>query len=102
MAKFWINILKKELDEKFDKRIPILLTTQYLILPLVTPENIKYIERASVYYSNEPKPIIIPDNKNLLGRTLIPFFRNDNYLLDSLKNEKYCKFIIKYFDENIN
>lgn len=89
LASEWINSIKNEFNE-FDPqcKIPVFITTEYLLLPLIEIENIEYIKNPEDYYNNN---FIIPKERNLLGRTLVPLYRHDKYKLS--KNIRYKDFI---------
>lgn len=92
VAKKWIKSIKYELDEvrKLDKNIPVLLTSYYLVKPLLYDydafESLNNLSDKSKnnYYK---KKVTIKSSENLLERTLIPFFRGPNNNYYSLNNK---------------
>lgn len=71
---FWIEQLNKEL-RIFPASIPVLLTAQYL-LEVLAIDGYEKIPAIDFYECKNPIPV--PADKNLLGRTLIPFYRGIN------------------------
>lgn len=68
-AQLWVDSLKEELDA-FDPRraLPVLISAYVILQALCSGE----CEKPDFYYSNH---VFVDKNQNLLGRTLIPFFR---------------------------
>lgn len=89
IAEEWVPELKSELDE-FDpgRDIPVLITTEYLLFPLIKIENVEDIKVPMDYYNNN---LVIARDRNNLGRTLVPFFRHHNYKL--CNQPEYKEFI---------
>lgn len=91
IAKSQVASLTSELDSLFSKKIPVLLTSGYLLEPLVTDlELLQYT--ADHYYQDN---LFIADDKNCLGRTLILMSRHNAYRLKNYP--KYCNEIKKRF-----
>lgn len=93
----WITQLKQELDElDSERKLPILITSEYLIPPLVYD---KYDLYSASYYYKRCK--FITKDQNKLQRTIIPLFRHCTYILDEkylekrIKSDKYCKNYVK-------
>ncbi len=74
-AAIWRGFLRKELDARFPRNIPVLMTAWDLYRALVLSENFK--EPAEMYRQH----IIIPSEEDHLSRPLIPFFRHWHYSL---------------------
>ncbi len=89
--RFWIPLLKKELDFMFDKSIPILMTTEF-ILKAAMKEGEKIIKAKLIYNDS----VVIEPEKNLFGRELIAFYRHFKYSLTN--HENYRLFIDKRLD----
>jgi hypothetical protein len=73
--KYWLPLLKQELDFLFNPGIPVFITTEK-ILEVITDQKIN----ASKIYT---KNIIIQHSDNYLGRKIIAFYRHPKYSLDS-------------------
>lgn len=104
VASEWVNLLNQELDRiDKDKRLPVLITSQYLLLPLIKDGYENVVESAGFYYSNVNFRTsgYITKEKNKLQRTIIPLFRSDTYFLDEdylesrIKNNKNRRFLPK-------
>ncbi|WP_372744142.1 hypothetical protein [Lutibacter sp.] len=76
--KYWIPFLKAELNEKFDKSIPIFITTEFILSAALNNPAKKII--ASELYANCKS---IEKDDNLFEREIIPFYRHFKY---NLKN----------------
>lgn len=74
---YWLKLLKTELDKEFDEKIPVLMTTEFLLHAL---KKDKGKVKATDIYENCK---VFPKDENLLGRELIAFYRHHKY---SLKN----------------
>lgn len=95
IAKSQVNSLKSELDLLFSKNIPVLLTTGYLLEPLVNdPELLLYTP--DHYYQEK---LFISSYKNQLDRTLILMSRHNTYRLR--KHPEYCRVIKKRLEDEI-
>jgi len=95
-AAHWVPILKKELDElNLNERLPVLVSA-YVILEALCKSPCK---EPQFYYANR---VLIRKNQNLLGRTLIPFFRGGmgKYDLGKAKWSLYSKKIAKYLTQD--
>lgn len=87
IAKQWVPVLKDELDESFDRNIPVLITAWEIFKVLaINPGNVK-----PCFFYNNLK--IIDFSENFLNRQLIPFFRHHYY--DLSKWREYCEHIQK-------
>jgi hypothetical protein len=82
----WTPFLKKELDNKFDKSVPILMTTEFILNSVLIDEN-KRLKAKDIYTNC----ITIPSEYNLLRRELIPFYRHYYY---SLKKEEWKEYLL--------
>jgi hypothetical protein len=78
VAKEWIPVLKDEL-KRFDKDIPVLLTSELLYKVLV--EKRPLTRAADFYNLREGLVFPIPAEENELNRPLIPFYRHRDYNL---------------------
>lgn len=101
---FWIEYLRKELDELFDPDIPVLLTSQYL-LEVLGDGKWKKVQAPDFYQCKIDIPI--PANENKLGRPLIPMYRGKSRSFKvsyHLKNEdwKEYRLRIKSYLESIS
>ena len=75
IAALWRGRLQKELDDLFDRRIPVLLTASQLYFALaMNPAPGK----PSDLYRNQ---VVVPPSENYLGRTIAPLFRHWFYNL---------------------
>lgn len=75
---YWIPFLKAELDEKFDKSIPIFITTEFILKAALNNPAKKI--RANELYTNCES---IDKEDNLFEREIIAFYRHFKY---NLKN----------------
>lgn len=75
IAALWRGMLQKELDDLFDRRIPVLLTASPLYSVLVPNPA---VAKPSDLYRNQ---VVVPPSENHLGRTIVPFFRHWFYNL---------------------
>lgn len=91
IAKLWAEVIKQELDTLFDKNIPVLVTAPWILKPLV--EDLK---EPNFYY--EKKKFISPE-ENILGRTLIPFFRQAEFSLNDPKWKGYKEAILGLYSK---
>ena len=92
VAEEWIPVLKEELD-RFDKDIPVLLTSELLYNVLVY--RLPLIKASDFYNSKEGEKIPIPGKDNKLDRPLIFFYRHRNYDLAVGKYPGYKKIVKK-------
>ncbi|SNR57955.1 hypothetical protein SAMN06265371_10620 [Lutibacter agarilyticus] len=83
---YWAPFLKQELDGKFDVRVPVLMTTEFILHSLLKDPTIKL--KATDIYTNH---ILIKKEDNLLGRDLITFYRHHRYSLTNW--DTYKEFI---------
>jgi hypothetical protein len=83
---YWIPFLAKELDVMFDKSVPILMTTEF-ILKAALNSGESNIKAKNIYNVC----ITIDSGKNLFGRELIAFYRHPAYSIS--KHENYKLFI---------
>jgi len=86
---YWAPFLKRELDRNYDKNVPILMTTEFILHSILIDPKRKI--KAKDIYTN---CIIIASEENILGRELIAFYRHFYY---SLKKEDW-----KYYRSFIN
>jgi len=85
---YWAPFLKKELDERFDTNVPVLMTTEFILHSVLTDPKRK-LEAKTIY----KEKIVIPKEENLLGRDLIAFYRHYKYSLTLPKWKGYKEFI---------
>lgn len=78
---YWVEHLKEELDSKFDKEIPVFMTTEFILHSLLIDDYIKI--KAKDIYQN---CITIKKEDNLLARELIAFYRHPKYSLSNWNN----------------
>jgi len=95
-AEYWIKILKEELN-RFDMKIPVLMTSERIYKVLLNPDVKK--EKASYFYNN-PDEIPIPREKNKLDRLLVPFYRHSEYSITFEKWKPYKKRIIEILNNH--
>jgi hypothetical protein len=93
VAEMWIPVLKEELDEKFSKDIPVLLTSEVLYKVLLNGNIVR--RKAKTFYFVNKKEIIIPipSEDNKLYHPLIPFYRHYAYQLQ--KRTEYKEKILE-------
>ncbi len=90
--RYWIQHLKEELDKNFNSRIPVLLTSQYL-LEVLGNDSWKNVKAPEFYECRVSIPV--PATENKLGRPLIPVYRGKSRKYDvsyHLVNEKWKKY----------
>lgn len=73
--KYWLPLLKQELDFLFNSGIPVLITTEKILEVIMD----KKINASKIYGEN----IIINRDDNYLGRRIIALYRHPKYSLDS-------------------
>ena len=73
--KYWLPLLKQELDFLFEPRIPVFITTEK-ILDIIMD---KKINASRIYKEN----IIIEKEENFLTRRIIAFYRHQRYDLNN-------------------
>lgn len=76
IAPLWCGMLRRELDDLFDSRIPVLVTA-WQLCPVLAPTRAR--SRPSDFYKNK---VAVPPAENELGRNLVPFFRHWYYNLE--------------------
>jgi hypothetical protein len=83
VAAHWLSLLKNELDDLFDKRVPVLITAWSLFEVLAKrPSEFS----SSVFYE---KAVFLAASENHLDRTVVPLFRHYKY---SLKRERWSQY----------
>ena len=87
--KYWLPLIKKELDYLFNSQIPILLSTEIILKLVITG---KPIPPAKDLYQNLT---FICENDNYFERKLIPFYRHQDYSL--LKWTEYKSTLNDFF-----
>lgn len=83
---FWLPLLKKELDDLFDPKIPVLMTTEFL-LKVILKENVNTKKAEKIYKDGS----YFSKEQNYLNRDLYAFYRHPAYSLD--KWPKYGDFL---------
>jgi hypothetical protein len=86
-ASLWLENLKRELDEKFDRSVPMFVTAEIILKVVVFREYLKGIKNPDIYHRN----IIFSPKQNYFGRKVIPLFRHFNYQLSAWPD--YADFI---------
>jgi len=76
----WVPFLKEELDNKFDRSVPILMTTEFILHSILKDKN-KSLKAKDIYTNC----ITISPNENLLGRELIAFYRHFYYSFNKVE-----------------
>lgn len=102
---YWIVKLKEELSQ-FDLKIPVLLTSQ-ILLEVLGIDGCEKMLAPQFYDFNvdNHKAIPIPENKNKLGRELIPIYRGKSrkyevsYHLKYKEWDKYRTSIKQFFKD---
>jgi hypothetical protein len=87
---YWIPLLKEELDSRFDLKVPILMTTQFILWAAL--ENPQFKTKARTLY-NEHK--YVPEGNNLFKRILYAVYRHPFYSLDKPEFFTYKNFLIE-------
>lgn len=97
LVKDSVEPLSEELDlvTNNDKSIPVALTSEYLLLPLLKEQYLKEYKRFSNIYRDKK---IIGKHENMLGRNLIALSRCRVYC--SKEYDDYYKFIGEFLKEN--
>lgn len=70
--------LKRELDAKFPRTVPMLITAEIILKVLVYNEHIKGIKPKQIYSQN----LTFPPEQNFFGRNVIALYRHHEYKLD--------------------
>ncbi len=78
IATFWIDHLKCELDSKFDRSIPVLITAWKILKALVGRPILSNYTAHSIY----DKKVTFKPSENILARDIIPFFRHPKYRIE--------------------
>lgn len=90
----WVDLLIEELSKVDPKNeLPVLVTSQYLLLPLINAGYEDVINKAGFYYSDKSfiENGFIKKEKNRLQRTIIPLFRHYRCILNEEVMEKRMK-----------
>jgi len=91
IAKLWVPLIKGELDARFERNIPILLSADKILEVVLTETEKK--RSAKFYYENLS---FIDEDKNVFERVLIPFYRHFRYKLS--KWDDYRAKVDRYFE----
>lgn len=84
-ALLWLEYLKRELDERFDRNIPVFVTSWEILKVLVGKEVIKKYSAHSIYVDGK----VFDKNENYMGRKVICLFRHRKYEL-----KKWSKYLV--------
>jgi len=87
-----LPIIKTELDNLFSDSIPIFITAGRLYFALTGQKETKGFKFSRIYKEGS----FIDPKSNVLNRTIIPLFRNKNYLL--LKKPEYLNKIGEFLE----
>jgi hypothetical protein len=90
--KYWLPFLKDELDNLFEKEIPVLITTEF-ILKASLYEFRDYLHAPDIYSNCKT----FPKESNLLQREIIALYRHQDYSLS--KKETYNRFLSLRFKD---
>lgn len=90
---YWIPLLKEELDSRFDSRVPILMTTQF-VLWAALESHAKKIKAKTLYCEQ----MFIPEENNKFRRTLFALYRHPYYSLGKPELFNYKNFLIEQID----
>ena len=85
---YMIPFLRQELDELFEKKIPILMTTQFILWAALEDQT-RRMKPGTIYR----KCISIPADDNLFKRNLYALYRHPYYSLKRPGWEKYKNFL---------
>lgn len=96
LADLWRGELIRELDEKFNRDVPVLITAGKLYFALTNQPEKRSFKFSQLY----GEPFCISPSANLLGRKIFPLFRNLSYRLDLPKWITYLQFVRHEFDVN--
>lgn len=89
-SNYWIPLLKAELDSRFDLRIPILMTTQFILWAALERTS-KKIKANTIYYEHK----YIPGENNKFRRALFALYRHPYYSLAKPELIPYKNFLIE-------
>lgn len=90
----WYQFIRDELDERYDRSIPLLITSE-LIMKRYIDQDI--IEKNTYYYDN-PEIVPIESNEIISGRKVFPFYRHWKYNLTRSEWKEYRKRLHEYFE----
>lgn len=85
-ATLWLEYLKRELDEKFDRNIPVLVTSWEILKVLIGKNVIKEYSAESIYLERR----VFRESENYLGRKVICLFRHRKY---DLKLDRWGSYV---------
>ena len=83
VAKLWIPLIKADLDTRFDRNVPILLSAEKILSVVLKGKEKK--KSARYYYENIH---FIDEDKNVFERVLMPFYRHCDYKLSKWNDYK--------------
>jgi hypothetical protein len=87
-SNYWIPLLKEELDSRLEPKVPIIMTTQFILwAALESPE--KKINAKILYYEHK----YIPEEDNKLRRKLYAVYRHPYYSLTKSEFFNYRNFL---------
>lgn len=74
LAKLWLPELKRDLDQRYSRNIPVLISAGKIYFALREIEEEQDFDFSNLYESH-----FTPPEANVLGRRLYPFFRHGKY-----------------------
>lgn len=89
-AYLWLENLKREIDEQFDRSVPLFITAERILKVLLFGGHRLKLKPKDIY----SKGIIFSPNQNYFGRNVIALFRHHEYNLE--KWPHYRDIIKKY------
>lgn len=92
---YWAPFLKRELDNNYNKNVPVLMTTEFILHAVLIDPKRKL--KAKDIYTN---CITIAPEENILGRELIAFYRHFYYSLKKEQWQRYTAFLNSKFSPN--
>ena len=87
---YWAPFLRDELDKKYSKDIPVLITTQFILFAILA-EGQQKMNAETIYKSNK----FFKPAENLLNRDVFAFYRHWSYSLK--KKDNYARFLSTKF-----
>ena len=90
-ALLWLENLKREIDDRFDRTIPVLVTAHKILKLIVYREHLRGISPKMIY----SKPMVFEPRTNFFGRNVLAMFRHYTYQLGKWENYRdYIKGIL--------
>ena len=97
-ALLWLDYLKDELDERFDREVPVYVTSWEILTALIGKDTIKTYSPNTIYKSSK----FFSQKENYLGRDLVCLFRNPEYSLEKSEWKEYTLQILWKFRASSN